>query len=196
MIYIITSTWQIPNKDQLNSSMSTAIFRRERVKKISKKTWAWHRSSLHVDHMPNLWGLTVHKTMGKPVTTRPCLKDPNRKNPKIHGKSTLRPMVWRQNRPTQGGGQHKQQDNHGINMNNFLHMLFTMFFFFAFVFCFRIPLTRFFLLNVFWSQKTNKNQTPKSIGKKKYQGFTHKVLPPGRKHQKNTRSWLLFSPSL
>ncbi len=52
--------------------VNSNLFRRERVKKISKKTWAWHRSSLHVDHMPNLWGLTVHKTMGKPVTTRPC----------------------------------------------------------------------------------------------------------------------------
>ena len=163
MIYIITSTWQIPNKDQLNSSMSTPIFFVAKGWKKSPKTWAWHRSSLHVDHMPNLWGLTIGWCDDMSMFEGPEPK--KSENPWENQPFT--PWCGVKIDQLKEGGQHKQEDNHGINMNNFLHMLFTMIFFVLF-FVFGSP------LRVFSSQRflksnamTNKSQTPKSIRRKK-----------------------------
>lgn len=72
--------------------------------KKNTKTWAWHRSSLHVDHMPTLWGLAFGTTwrMG------PCLKERTRSG---RGKPTLHPIAskwtnWR------GVTQKKTQEHH------------------------------------------------------------------------------------
>ena len=134
------------------------------MKKWKKtKTWAWHRSSLHVDHMPTLWGLAFGTTwrMG------PCLKERTWSG---REKSTLHPIAskrtnWR------GVRQKKQKNHEQISMKILVApFLFPGMFFFS-----RPP-------RVFCSPQvfpSHGEHPPKKKRKKYHQGFAHKVSPPG-----------------
>ena len=132
------------------------------MKKWKKtKTWAWHRSSLHVDHMPTLWGLAFGTTwrMG------PCLKERTWSG---REKSTLHPIAskrtnWR------GVRQKKQKKHEQISMKILVApFLFPGMFFSA------DPLAFFVLPKCFRvTVKTPKKKNEKNTTKASHTKFRH-----------------------